>query len=129
MCPWRRVSENAALGDRRDLEREIVPQTGRHGFDEFLKLERRDSDFVGVNRPLKAVHSGKWVVFRRVSVTAGIWDCQPHFRRSHAAKATSTCRTDARYRILRSHAPAPSKTGKNTADGELSDRATQQMAA
>jgi hypothetical protein len=36
MCPWRRVSENAALGDRRDLEREIVPQTGRHGFDEFL---------------------------------------------------------------------------------------------
>ena len=31
-------------------ESENVPQTGRPGFDEFLELERRDSDFVGVNR-------------------------------------------------------------------------------
>jgi hypothetical protein len=27
-----------------------VPQPGRPRFDEFLELERRDSDFVGVNR-------------------------------------------------------------------------------
>ena len=62
--------------------------------------------------PLKAVQSGKWVLFRRVSVTAGIWDCQPHFRRSHPAKATSACRHDERYsNLARSHAPATGKTG------------------
>jgi hypothetical protein len=30
-----------------------------------LELERRDSDFVHVNLPLEAVHSGKWIVSRR----------------------------------------------------------------
>ena len=33
-----------------DFGSETLPQTGRPRFDEFLQLERLDSDFVGVNR-------------------------------------------------------------------------------